>query len=268
MEGVWELGLTDEQFRLLMALARHAQDDGSQCFPGVELLAAETQRSERAVQRGLRQLEAAGHILPVAHRHGGRGHSTQYQLVIKGDAADTLYPHEPVDKLGITPAQGTERVTEVAPIEAERVTFVVVKGDASVTPIGNEPVSTTGERTGVPAKSADPRIATLWSYYRARIQPRALVCPTEQIRARLKRFSLEDLQAGIDHFAADPWWMEHNAARGGQWFFKSNARSEQFLLMQPQPQTPTNGRRPVAPVGRRPGDSRNPADYFKSAAKR
>ncbi len=266
MEGVWELGLTDEQFRLLMALARHAQDDGSQCFPGVELLAAETQRSERAVQRGLRQLEAAGHILPVAHRHGGRGHSTQYQLVIKGDAADTLYPHEPVDKLGITPAQGTERVTEVSPFEAERVTFMVVKGDASVTPIGNEPVSTPVSEPVRTKTPVDPRIATLWGYYREKVQPAARECPTDQIRARLKRFSVEDLQAGIDHFAADPWWMEHNAHRGGQWFFHSNARSEQFLLMQPRPHSPANGHSP--PVGRRPGDSRNPADYFKSAAKR
>ncbi len=83
--------------------------------------------------------------------------------------------------------------------------------------------------------SPDPSpVQAIFGHYKARIQPHAKLCPTEKIKARLKRFSEDELRTAIDHFAADAWWMEHNASRGGSWFFHSDSRIEQFLLMTPR----------------------------------
>lgn len=74
----------------------------------------------------------------------------------------------------------------------------------------------------------------VFDYYREYIQPDARVCPREKIRTRLQRFTVDDLTLGIEHFAADRWWMDHNGTRGAAWFFHSDARSEQFLTMVPR----------------------------------
>lgn len=137
--------------------------------------------------------------------------------------------------------------------------------NAAIYPPREVPPGDPNESTGVSKGTGDPVVADVFEYYRARIQPKARLCPREKIAARLKRFTVTELKDGIDRFARDPWWMEHNADRGAPWFFHSDARSEQFLLLEPRPREPQNGH---APVRRRPGDSRNPADYFGQAARR
>jgi hypothetical protein len=170
MEAVLDLRLPDEQERVLVRLARYASDDGSRCFPGVSALAEECDRSERSIQRVLRTLEGDGLILPVAHRAGGRGRSTEYRLMIqapikgdtgvtdsqrKGDTHDTLL--------------GSERVTPMTPFCAERVTPVTkrvtpvtVKGDTGVTPIGHEEITGTDQSVkDVAAATEHPRSALI-----------------------------------------------------------------------------------------------------------
>lgn len=82
----------------------------------------------------------------------------------------------------------------------------------------------------------DPRIDEVYAHFKARVQPRSRICPRKKIAARLKRWTVAELVEGIDRFAASPWWMEHNAKRPGDWFFESDARSEQFLLLEPAPE--------------------------------
>ena len=80
----------------------------------------------------------------------------------------------------------------------------------------------------------DPRadeIDAVYAHYRARVQPRSQLCPRKKIAARLKRFSAAQLIEGIDHFAADDWRMKHNVYNA-TWFFDSDGRSEQWLLLQ------------------------------------
>lgn len=77
-------------------------------------------------------------------------------------------------------------------------------------------------------------VAEVWGYYRERIQPKARTYNPRKIAARLKTFTVDELKQGIDHFAADHWWMEQNASRGADWFFDKDARSEQFLNMTPR----------------------------------
>ncbi len=84
-------------------------------------------------------------------------------------------------------------------------------------------------------------VQAIFGHYKERIQPQAKLCPTDKIKARLKRFSEDELRTAIDHFAADAWWMEHNGTRGGGWFFHSDQRIEQFLLMTPRKEARRNG---------------------------
>src|SRR5689334_12135960 len=97
MERASHLLLSDGEWRVLMLLARHAHDDGAGAYPSVATLARESGKQERAVQANLRSLQRRGLILPVAYRHGGRGHATEYRLALpevngKGAAGCTLSP--------------------------------------------------------------------------------------------------------------------------------------------------------------------------------
>jgi len=82
MGEVWELKLDHATSHVLLAMADHARDDGSRCFPSVGYLSWKTNYSLRQVQRILANLENTGIIIPVAYQNGGRGFATEYQLVL------------------------------------------------------------------------------------------------------------------------------------------------------------------------------------------
>src|SRR5207244_1727143 len=71
----------------------------------------------------------------------------------------------------------------------------------------------------------DDRVDAIYQHFKDRVQPKSRLCPRKKIAARLKRFSADELREGIDHFAEDWWWMEHNANQGAAWFFESDGRS-------------------------------------------
>lgn len=76
----------------LVGLANHADRDGSGSYPSVATLARYARKSERAVQRDLRQLEAAGVISlgdqrKVAHLDS-RYRPAVYDLAMPRDDAD------------------------------------------------------------------------------------------------------------------------------------------------------------------------------------
>ncbi len=79
---VWRLKLPHNQAWVLMALADHAHDDGSRCFPGVGQLAWKTGYGARQVRRILHDLREDGIIEAVAFVHGGRGRATEYTLYL------------------------------------------------------------------------------------------------------------------------------------------------------------------------------------------
>ena len=82
MGEVWELKLDHATSHVLLAMADHARDDGSRCFPSVGYLSWKTNYSLRQVQRILANLENTGIIIPVAYQNGGRGFATEYQLIL------------------------------------------------------------------------------------------------------------------------------------------------------------------------------------------
>lgn len=90
----------------------------------------------------------------------------------------------------------------------------------------------------VPEKAA---VQEIFEHYRARIQPQARTRADTQIKQRLKHFSADELKTAVAKFAADDWWMEHNANKGAPWFFKSDLRIEQFLNLTERANGRTNG---------------------------
>jgi len=75
----------------LVALASHAGDDGTRCWPGKALLAAEVGRDTRTVQRHLKQLIFWGFISLLSDPKRGRGRRDEYLIQIeKGDASVSL----------------------------------------------------------------------------------------------------------------------------------------------------------------------------------
>ena len=71
----------------LVALASHARADGTHCWPGKALLAAEVGRDTRTVQRHLKRLIGWGFISLLSDHQGGRGRRDSYLIQIaKGEA--------------------------------------------------------------------------------------------------------------------------------------------------------------------------------------
>lgn len=77
---------------LALTLATYADGDGSRVRPGIDLLAAVTCTSEKTVRRHLDAIRRLG-LLQVVARGGGRGgkgKTTQYQLVIPVDLLERV----------------------------------------------------------------------------------------------------------------------------------------------------------------------------------
>ena len=74
---------------ILVALADHAHDDGSEVRPGVARLAKKGSCSERTVQYAIRYFEAHDLMWATACRYGGRGRAAVFQLNV--DAFESWY---------------------------------------------------------------------------------------------------------------------------------------------------------------------------------
>lgn len=89
MGEVWGLKLSHGKQVVLLALADHAHDDGTHCYPGVPYLAWKTGYSERNTTRLLGELEADGIIEAQDEKAGGYGNYTEYYIHLeKGDKKD------------------------------------------------------------------------------------------------------------------------------------------------------------------------------------
>lgn len=83
MGMVWEIDLPANQQSVLLALADHADHDGTHARPSVALLAWKTGYSERQVRYVLKAIREAGLIEVTSHGKGGRHHPTEYRLCLE-----------------------------------------------------------------------------------------------------------------------------------------------------------------------------------------
>jgi hypothetical protein len=105
----------------MLALADHAHDDGTHCYPGIPYLAWKTGYSERNVTRILSELESDEVIESVDGKSGGYGLYSEYHIHIEHGEKKPEFHKKSKSK----------RVTTRTSAEPKRVTSGAEKGDNS-----------------------------------------------------------------------------------------------------------------------------------------
>ena len=143
---VWGIELTPAEQTIMLALADHGKDDGTDIYPSVAMLAWKSGRGERQVQRLLRDLERKRLIIAVAHAQGGRGHATRYEMHLENGTAKSPFKREELNDEPVTgDISDHKRVTfPTEPVKGDisdhkRVTFPTIKGDIAMSPEPYEP---------------------------------------------------------------------------------------------------------------------------------
>jgi Helix-turn-helix domain len=113
MGAVFALDIAASEKLVLLAMADHARDDGTGCYPSIELLARKTSQSRRGVQKIMRRLEDFGLIAPSKVSRGGPRRSTEYTLTLANSEPRSLFastqPRTPVHETANPGAPNRER---------------------------------------------------------------------------------------------------------------------------------------------------------------
>lgn len=83
MARVFELDVPSVEKLVLLAMADHARDDGTGCYPSMGGLARKTSQSRRGVQLIVRRLERKGLLTATFISNGGRGKATEYRISLE-----------------------------------------------------------------------------------------------------------------------------------------------------------------------------------------
>lgn len=83
VDAAFIIKLPSSEKAVLFALCRHANDDGSDSYASVPMLAGEAGVSVSTAQRAIRALESRRYIVAESGKEGGRHHQTvQYRILI------------------------------------------------------------------------------------------------------------------------------------------------------------------------------------------
>jgi len=77
--ALWDLDIDGPEREVLSVLCYYADDDGTNCYPGMVLLIWKLGKSESQTQRILKRLEGRG-IVTIVQRGLGRGNGSEYTL--------------------------------------------------------------------------------------------------------------------------------------------------------------------------------------------
>jgi hypothetical protein len=122
MTAIWEYSSHKGAALLLMlAIADHASDDGTNAYPSVRRLAQRTRLSERTVQRTIQECEASGEL--VVNRPDTREHRPNYYTIRldRLPMGDSSVTHANLSPMPKRPAMGVSAVTRTVPIEPSGV---------------------------------------------------------------------------------------------------------------------------------------------------
>jgi len=90
MAAVFELKIPAPEKLVLLAMADHARDDGTGCYPSIDLLARKTSQTRRGVQRIMRRLEDDYGLIKPSHISRGR-RATEYQITLDNRDPGSLF---------------------------------------------------------------------------------------------------------------------------------------------------------------------------------
>ena len=208
MSEVWELDLEHGCQGVLMAMADHADDDGTNCYPSVPYLAWKTGYSESQVRRIMKQLREAEIIVPVANEGGGRGNPVEYRIRIeKGSKKTPFIPrqdrcetksHHASDQSETAPPDPGEAQTEsenpgtvMTGFASEKASTVMTGFEPEnpstvMTPFPDENPSTTmepfsPEKPGITVTPFSPEKGSHFEQERVAFEPKRLAFPTERL---------------------------------------------------------------------------------------
>lgn len=269
--------LTRELLGTYTLIAGYAGLDG-ECWTPQTTLATQLGCSVRTLQRDIDALVEIGCLTERVRREsrdGSRGrayslsddwraklidsHDTGVaRLPVQDRSHTTPVPksHDTGVRSHTTPVSSLKRTREKNPEKVVPVTPVLPApesaADAAPAPTTSR-VSVDASGRSAPPKSparqraltpdVQARVTEVWDYYRARIQPKARVYTASKIANRLRTFSVAEIKAGIDRFAADPWWMERCSGQGADWFFGNDAQVERWINLVPRATGATGGAR-------------------------
>ena len=107
---VWGLDLQPAEMNVLHAYADHADHNGENVRPSLDLIAWKTNLSERYVQKITHRLRELAYLIPVRYEQGGRGHVTEYRIDFT-NASWTPFPRPRASK-GTKPAPDEGTITD------------------------------------------------------------------------------------------------------------------------------------------------------------
>jgi biotin operon repressor len=87
MGSIVRLVLPPGEKLMWLTLANYADENGTNCYPGVNRVKNETGMTRRGVQKIMRRLENAGLLVPVRIR---RGRSTEYKIMLGGERSSQV----------------------------------------------------------------------------------------------------------------------------------------------------------------------------------
>jgi hypothetical protein len=140
--------LTDSQMMVALALADHSDDDGANIYPSIELIAWKVGKSERQVQRVIRDLEAIGLLEKVAEARQHR--PAEYRMNVWAAPSKP----EPEDSQGrhtdVTPGPGDHSPQGRHPDVTPGPCPEGLTGDAQMSPLAEGPEAPRGDISSTP----------------------------------------------------------------------------------------------------------------------
>jgi hypothetical protein len=248
---------------LALAIADHADDDGTSIYPSISMLATKTRQSERTVQYQLRRMEQAGWLILVNAGNGGRSQRREYRINpdwIKGAEI------APIEKGANDSTKGARnapfQAQEKGAIDGEKGAIHDIKGandstkgcnglhpHITVIEPSEEPSRTTNKKTRAKSPTADPaELAAMplphwlprqawadWVEHRV-----AVKAPMTQRAAELAIAHLGQLMAD----GSDPAKVIARSVRSGKWTdlyeLPENQRTRKQPVQQRLGAAPTN----------------------------
>lgn len=140
MSMVWEHEFKSAHQQVMLALADHAHDDGTEIRPSVRRLAWKTGYGERQIQRILKELRDELKILILQREGGGRAKPNVYSFDWTKGVEKS--PFEPKKRVTSEPVKG-----DISGVKGD----ITVSPEPSLEPSGNHPIPVGAETSSAPA---------------------------------------------------------------------------------------------------------------------
>ncbi len=156
MAMVWKCQLAHNQQSVLLALADHADDDGTNCYPAMGYIAWKTDYSVRQVRRVVKQLRDIG-ALVILDESRGQGRPVHYQVNLAGLPRKPEYMSDARGRMGDTDGNGANLSPMSHRVEREDGSAPLpdtIGTEARDTGMSDKPSVTINEPSGEPSMYA------------------------------------------------------------------------------------------------------------------